>query len=194
MLQVIIEDNDRYSLPEQAQMALEGGCGWIVLRMPDAKDEEVREVANEIIPLCKENSAIFTIENHVDAVKELGVHGIYLRDCPQSAMAVRELLGPEAIIGAEVGIASAATALVRADIDYVVFGPRNTVEYISENIEALRNAKFELPIVAEGNYHLDQIRRLKEIGLNGLAVGAAITQATDPVRRTEEYITHLKND
>ncbi|MCC8118486.1 MAG: thiamine phosphate synthase [Bacteroidales bacterium] len=191
MLQFIIENNDKYTLAEQAQMALEGGCGWLVLRMPDAKDEDVREAANEIIPLCKENSAMLSIENHAEVVKELGVHGIYLRDYPQSAMAVRELLGPEAIIGVEVGIASAAIALLPADIDYIVFGPKTSRERISENIEALRNAKFELPIVAEGNFHLDEIHKLKEIGVNGIAVGSAIGASHDPVHRTEEYINKL---
>ena len=31
MLQVLLEINDRYSLSEMAQMAIEAGCGWIVL-------------------------------------------------------------------------------------------------------------------------------------------------------------------
>ena len=52
MLQFIAQESDKYSIAEEVQMALEGGCRWIQLRMPDAPDELVRETALEIIPMC----------------------------------------------------------------------------------------------------------------------------------------------
>ena len=55
MLQFITHHSNRFSIAEEVQMAIEGGCRWIQLRMKDASDEEIREVANEIIPLSKEN-------------------------------------------------------------------------------------------------------------------------------------------
>lgn len=193
MLQIVIEENERYSVPELAQMAIEGGCGWIVLRMPEATDEQIREVATEIIPLCKETSTIFTIENHIEVAKELGVHGVYLKDCPTPAFDVRESFGPEAIIGVEIGMASAALSLLRADIDYVVFGQKTSLAQISENVEALREAKFELPIVAEGTFALEDIPAVLATGVNGLAIGAPITTAADPVAQTEKYIQKIVN-
>ena len=47
-------------------MALEGGCKWIQLRMKDATDDEVRSVAAEIQPLCKQNEAIFLLDDRVE--------------------------------------------------------------------------------------------------------------------------------
>ena len=65
MLQFITHQSDRFSIPEEAQMAIEGGCRWIQLRMKDASDDEVRAVANEIIPLCKENDTFLIIDDRV---------------------------------------------------------------------------------------------------------------------------------
>ncbi len=191
MIQVIVEKNDRWSIPEVVQMAIEAGCGWIVLRMPDSKAEEVRETAAELVPLCKETSTMLSIENNIDTAKELGVHGVYLRNCDQSAMAVREKLGPEAIIGVEVGIASAATALVPADIDYVVFGPQVPMDRLSENVEVLREAKFELPIVAEGNYTAENADAPIAAGANGILT-TAVSHSSDPLRVTEKLLSSIK--
>ena len=68
MLQFIAQESDKYSIAEEVQMALEGGCRWIQLRMNDASPEIVRETALELIPMCKETEAFLIIESHVDVV------------------------------------------------------------------------------------------------------------------------------
>lgn len=191
MLQFIAQTNDRYSIPEQVQMAIEGGCQWVQLRVPDLNDAQLRELATELVPLCKENMTILTIENHVDIAQELGIHGVHLRGENLKPMEVREHLGPEAIIGAEVTLASTAMSYVPADIDYVTFPPSVSIERIGENIEALRNAKFELPVVAEGNFKPSDIPGIMQQGINGIAVGSEIGNSHQPVEKTEELLNAL---
>ena len=53
MLMFITHPSDRYSIAEEVQMVLEGGCRWIQLRLKNASDEEFRQTAMELIPLCK---------------------------------------------------------------------------------------------------------------------------------------------
>ena len=64
-IQFITHQNDCIGYAEGAKMALEGGCKWIQLRMKDATDDEVRSVAAEIQPLCKQNEAIFLLDDRV---------------------------------------------------------------------------------------------------------------------------------
>ncbi len=191
MLQFIAQPNDKYSIPEQVQMALEGGCQWIRLRVPDYNDEQLRELAAELVPLCKENLAILTIENHVDIAKDLGMHGVHLSGENLKPTEVRDMLGPEAIIGAEVTLASTAMSYVGADIDYVTFPPTVATERIGENIAALRQAMFELPIVAEGEFKPDDIPSLLQLGINGIAVGREIGGNHNPVKETEQLLDAL---
>ena len=47
MLQFITHPSERYTIAEEVQMVLEGGCKWIQLRLKDATDEEFRQTALE---------------------------------------------------------------------------------------------------------------------------------------------------
>lgn len=91
MLQFITNPSDRYSLLEEAQMAIEGGCRWIQLRMKDATDDEVRQVALELIPLCKENDTFLIIDDRVELVNELKVSGVHLGKDDMDPLEAREL-------------------------------------------------------------------------------------------------------
>lgn len=192
MLQFIAQQNDRYTLPELVQMAIEGGCKWVVLRVPELADEQVRELARELVPLCRETATILTIEDRMDLAKELSLHGVFLTPAAAiSAIEAREVCGPEAIIGAQVGMASAAMSLAGADIDYVAFPESMPLERVGENIEALRNAHCELPVVAQGEFDAERIALARVLGVNGLAISHEIADAADPVARTAEIISLL---
>ena len=102
MLQFITKTTQRFSMAEEAQMAIEGGCRWIQLSAASIGDSglSLREVANEIIPLCQENEAFLIIEDDVNLVEELKVHGVFLRDHSRTTvMEARERLGAHAVIG-----------------------------------------------------------------------------------------------
>jgi len=45
MLQYILTQSERYSAAELAQMAIEGGCGWITLHLPDMTDDDYNQTA-----------------------------------------------------------------------------------------------------------------------------------------------------
>ena len=99
MLQFITNNSDKYSIAEEVQMALEGGCRWIQLRMKGASDEEVMETAAQLIEMCRENNAFLIVDDRVNVVNELKVSGVHLGKEDMDPMEARELLGPDAIIG-----------------------------------------------------------------------------------------------
>ena len=71
MLQFITHPSERYTIAEEVQMVLEGGCKWIQLRLKDATDKEFRQTALEIIPLCKENEAFLVFDDRVELAIEM---------------------------------------------------------------------------------------------------------------------------
>ncbi|MCM1451189.1 MAG: thiamine phosphate synthase [Clostridium sp.] len=194
MLQFILRPaSGEYSLPELAQMAIEGGCLWLRFDPQGIPQADVRDALAEIMPLCKENGTILTIENDIDLAKEMGVHGVHLRSCGKSPMEVRELLGPEAIIGVEVPSAVSAIGLKSLDVDYVAFPEGWPIDKLAEKISASRGAGLELPIVAQGDFTLGEIPALLAAKASGLATSAPISQSPDPVAATAAYIAALKN-
>lgn len=123
MLQFITHPSEKYSIAEEAQMAIEGGCRWIQLRMKDASDEEVRNVALEIIPMCQETDTFLIIDDRVELVNELKVSGVHLGKEDMDPLQARELLGPNAIIGVTANTADDILRFKGKDIDYVGVGP-----------------------------------------------------------------------
>lgn len=189
MLQYIATANDRYSIPEQIQMVTEGGCAWVQLRVPGMDDGEIRELAREIIPLCQESKTILVIEDHVALARELSLHGVHLTSVSQSPAEVRELLGPEAIIGVQSPDITALPALKRADIDYVTFSPL-PADKLTAKIAEARATGCDLPIVAEVKEGNPAII-IKETGCNGVALHDMIVDSDDPVEATRKLLESL---
>ena len=205
MLQFITHPSDKYTIAEEAQMAIEGGCHWIQLRMKNATDDEVRNVAMELIPLCQETDTFLVIDDRVELVNELKVSGVHLGKEDMPAREARELLGPHAIIGVTANTIDDLLALRGLDVDYVGLGPlRHTTtkerlasvlgyEGYRDIVAQARAAGIELPIVAIGGITTDDIEPLMATGVNGMAVSGAIIGASDPVAETSQFINRLQN-
>lgn len=203
MLQFITHPDNNYSIAEEVQMAIEGGCRWIQLRMKDASDEEVREVAMEIIPICRETDTFLIIDDRVELVNELKVSGVHLGKTDMDPLQAREILGPHAIIGVTANTADDIIRFKGKDVDYVGLGPlRHTttkknlapvlgIEGYTSIVKQVREAGVELPIVAIGGITIDDIDAIMATGVNGVAVSGAIINAPDPVEYTSLIMQKL---
>lgn len=203
MLQFITHPSEKYSIAEEVQMAIEGGCRWIQLRMKDASDEEVRNVALEIIPMCQETDTFLIIDDRVELVNELRVSGVHLGKEDMDPMQAREILGPHAIIGVTANTATDIIKFKGKDVDYVGLGPfrftttkKNLapeigLEGYTEIVKDVRAAGVELPIVAIGGITEDDVKPLMATGVNGIAMSGAIIGADDPMLYTSSVMEKL---
>lgn len=191
MLQYITTQDTRHSLSEQMQMAIEGGCSWIVIGYDGTDDSELRTIADEFLPLCKETSTILTFENRPELARDLGVHGVLLSDKKFNAPQLRQELGPEAIIGVVCDSVPAIDLLCKADIDYVQFPPM-PLERIAGLVAGIRESGIKMPLVASGNFTPSGIPDVIAAGVNGIATTSYIADSANPVEATEEMIAALK--
>lgn len=199
----ITHPSDHYTIAEQVQMVLEGGCKWIQLRLKDASDEEFRQTAQEIIPLCQENSAFLVFDDRVELAREMSVHGVHLGKNDMNPLQAREYLGAEAIVGVTANTADDILRFKGWDVDYVGLGPfRFTttksnlspvlgIEGYEKVVKAVRGADMLLPIVAIGGITIEDIPAIMATGVNGVAMSGAILNAPDPVGYTREVIAAL---
>ncbi len=205
MLQFITHESDKYSIAEEVQMAIEGGCRWIQLRMKDATDEEVRNVALELIPMCRETDTFLIIDDRVAVVNDLKVSGVRLGKEDMDPMEARELLGPHAIIGVTANTADDIIKYKGKDLDYVGLGPfkftttkKNLAPQLGidgyrDIVQKVRDAGIEIPIVAIGGITVDDIEPLMATGINGIAMSGAIINAPDPMLYTSSVMERILN-
>lgn len=188
MLQFIAENNDRYSIAEQVQMAIEGGCGWVILNFGEHPDDAyIRETAAEVVPLCREAGIILTIADNVDMARELGIHGVWLTDGSRSAASVRTQLGAEAIIGATAGDVAALRLFADNDIDYATADAGRLPSLVSD----ARATGIELPVVLTGDYDSTDIDFIRSTCASGIATGRKLLEADDPVLAVEKMLSLL---
>lgn len=200
MLQFITHPSERYSIEEQVRLAIEGGCRWVQLRMKDATDEEVADMARRLTPMCQESKTILVVDDRVQVVMDTRVSGVHLGAEDMPPQQAREFLGPHAIIGCTAHSAEEILALRGLDVDYVGLGPyRFTatkqklapvlgLEGIRDIIARVRAQGFDLPIVAIGGITADDVDPLLDAGADGIALSGAILAAPDPAAYVRQVL------
>ncbi len=188
MLQVILTTSNRFSIPEQAQMAVEGGARWLELSLPDAEDSFIRDCLAEIIPLCEETGSFLTIRNHPQMARQMNIHGVHL-DGTESPGAVREELGAEAIIGVTSSAPTAASSIAAMDADYIALPSGTEPAQVAEYVTAVRGMGVELPIVYTA-IGTELPENIMSTGVSGVATDC-IFAAHDPVKACSDLLNSL---
>lgn len=185
-------------------MALEGGCKWIQLRMKDASDDEVRQAAAEIQPMCKEHEAVFLLDDRVELAKELHADGVHLGKNDMPIDEARRILGEEYIIGGTANTFEDIQRIAAQGADYIGCGPfrftttkKNLapvlgIEGYRDIIAKMRNAGINIPMVAIGGITPDDIDEILATGVQGIAVSGTVLNADDPVAMMKSLL--LQND
>ena len=192
MLQFITKESTRYTHTEQARLAIEGGCRWVELNL-DGPDQAVAEAAKELMPLCRDTDT-FLILRRTEVVDALRVSGVFLDGATAAeASATRDRLGPHAVIGVSVATADDVLNLRRADIDYAVLPPVETLgaDRYAAIVRAVRGSECTTAIVASGAIAEADVPAVMATGVSGIAVSSGIADAPDPVFATRAYLAAL---
>lgn len=192
MLQFIAEQSNNLSIAEQVKMAIDGGCAWVQLRTADASDDDVRSIAAEIVPLCREHGIILTIEDRADLAKELGLHGVHLTDSTANARQMRQDLGAEAIIGINVTSPQGIPTLEKLDIDYATISPELTLGQVKELVETVRSVGCKMPLVLTRDFNCFDINIIRETGVSGVATGKKLIADANPSEAIKQLIAALQ--
>lgn len=199
-VQFITHKNDRFSYIDGARMALDGGCRWIQLRMKDATDDEVREAAAVIQPLCREHDAVFLLDDRVELAKELKADGVHLGRNDMPVSEARRVLGEEFIIGGTANTFEDVERLWREGADYIGCGPfRFTTTKANLSpvlgldgyrsiITRMAAAGIDLPVVAIGGILYDDIPAVMSTGVHGIALSGAVLDAENPVEEMRRIV------
>lgn len=199
-LQFITHKTEKISYLESAILALKGGCKWIQLRMKDAQEEEIEEVALQLIPICKEYHSTFVIDDHVNLVKKLNTDGVHLGKNDMPISQARKILGENFIIGGTANTFEDILNHYKSGANYIGCGPfRYTttkknlspilgIEGYKKIIESMKSSNLDIPIIAIGGITYDDIPSILGTGINGIALSGAILNAKDPIEETRKII------
>lgn len=199
-IQFITHYTERYSYLDSAQIALEGGCRWIQLRMKNCPLSEVEAVGRQVKALCKEHDAIFIIDDYVELAQKLEADGVHLGKNDMPVAEARQVLGEGFLIG---GTANTFEDIVRhyqGGADYIGCGPfsfTTTKQNLSPVLglqgyaslmQQMKEADIHLPVVAIGGITRQDIPDILRTGVHGIALSGAILHANNPVKEMQDIL------
>lgn len=198
-LQFITHSNNNYSYIDSARIALEGGCRWIQLRMKEAEVSELKETALKVKEMCKEYGATFIIDDNVFVAKSINANGVHLGKNDMSITDARKIVGEDFIIGGTVNsFEDILSNTQTAPPNYFGCGPfrftstkKNLAPILGYEgykyiISQMKEQNINIPIVAIGGIVKDDILKLLDIGVNGIALSSCILNAKNPIKVMNE--------
>ena len=208
MIQFITHTNDRYDYLDGVQMALEGGCRWIQLRMKDASEEEILKTAESTRKLCRQYDAVFLLDDYVELVERTEADGVHLGKNDMPIDEARRLLGKDKIIGGTANTFEDVKRIYSAGADYIGCGPfrfTTTKKKLSpilgldgyrRIIEQMPAYGINIPVIAIGSILLQDVSDIMQTGVSGVAISGAVLNANNddnPVTTMKRFINKLKS-
>ena len=189
---------DRYWLKEGERLAdavkeaLEGGATFIQIREKALDEEHFEAEARELKALCASYGVPFVVKDDVMLAKRIDCDGVHVGQDDMEAGSVRELLGPDKILGVSASSVEEALLAQERGADYLGVGAvfptssKDDADAVSkETLKAIYEA-VSIPVIAIGGISMDNIMELSGCGLDGIAVISAIFGKEDIRKVTKE--------
>lgn len=175
----------RQTLYQQVESALKGGVTCVQLREKELDEEAFLKEAFELHDLCKKYNVPFFINDNVDIAIRCHAEGIHVGQEDMAAAQVRQCVGDEMMIGVSVHSVEEALEAVRHGADCLGVGAafsthtKEDVDVLPEGMMKAICDAVDIPVVAIGGIHKENLLRLKGTGVNGVALVSAIFGAED---------------
>jgi len=172
-----------------AEKACKAGVKWVQLRLKNETDAEKRSIALEVKKICANYGATFILNDHVYLAKEVDADGVHLGKTDMPIPEARAILGETKIFGGTANDAEDIQKLIAWKADYIGLGPlrfTDTKQNLSPILgfdgykNLLNSTGVTIPIIAIGGINTQDIAKLHEIGIYGVAIASGISTAENP--------------
>ena len=162
------------------QQALEGGATLVQIREKNLEEGAFEQEAIELQALCRRYYVPFIVNDNVELALRIGADGIHVGQEDMEAGRVREMLGPDRILGVSAQTVEEALRAEAAGADYLGVGAvfptgskDDAVDVPHETLKAICEA-VSIPVVAIGGITYENTEMLKDSGIAGISVISAI--------------------
>lgn len=175
----------KQSLYEQVEAALKGGVTCVQLREKDLDDETFLCEAMELAALCRKYRVPFFINDNVEIAVKCGADGIHVGQDDWNAQQVRRKVGEQMMIGVSVHSVEEALEAVQNGADYLGVGAmfatatKADADVLSKQILRDICTAVDVPVVAIGGIHKENLCQLSGSGVDGVALVSAVFAAED---------------
>jgi len=173
-------------LPALLRSAIAGGVDIVQLRDKHLSDGELATSARAASSLCEQLGALLIVNDRPLVAREAGADGVHVGQDDMDVAEVRELLGPDMLIGLSTHAPAEIDAADPAVVDYIGVGPIHQTPTKpgrpAVGLELIRYAASHarVPFFAIGGLRADNLTEALDAGASRVCVLRAIAAAEDP--------------
>ncbi len=190
-----------WTVPELASACLDGGATCIQIRAKRAASGWFLQCVEAVATRAAGyEGARIIVNDRADIARAAGASGVHVGQDDLPPVAVRRILGDEALIGLSTHTAAQLAAALAQPISYVAIGPvfrtdtkRTDREAFGlDGVRARASARPRgLPVVAIGGITLDRAPSVIDAGADAVAVITDLFAGDDPRARVAAYLRVL---
>ncbi|MGA2319894.1 MAG: thiamine phosphate synthase [Solirubrobacteraceae bacterium] len=178
--------NDERPLAELIREAVAGGVDVVQLREKHLPDEKLVAVANAARVLCERLGVLMIVNDRPFVAREARADGVHVGQDDMSPAEVREIVGPDMLVGLSTHAPEEIDAVDPALVDYIGVGPIHETPTkpgrAAVGLELIRYAAEHaaVPFFAIGGLHAGNLAETLQAGASRVCVLRAISGAGDP--------------
>lgn len=190
----LVTDRDLMSTPtleEAVEQAIRGGVTLVQLREKHASSLEFYQTALRVKKITDSYNVPLIINDRVDVALAVDADGVHVGQSDLPAARVREILGPDKILGVSASSLKSFKA-VEDGADYLgvgaMFATGTKTDADITTIEELKRIRqaVSVPIVVIGGINKQTLPLFAGTGIDGIAVVSAIIAAADVEKAARE--------
>jgi thiamine-phosphate pyrophosphorylase len=189
------------TVAEAVSALARGGARVLQLRAKDVEDGRLVALAKEGLAAARAAGALFVVNDRPDVARIVGADGVHVGQDDLEPADVRQLLGPDALIGISTHDPRQLAAAAAAPVDYVAVGPifptgSKAAADPVVGLDLLRQARAmtSRPVVAIGGITRGRAAEVAAAGADGLAVISDLLAAPDLETAAREFIRTLTEE
>ncbi len=186
---------------EIASQLCDGGSDLIQLRAKNASKEDVRRMAECLLPILQKASVGLVINDHPDVAAQLGADCLHLGQedfFDAGHRSVAELRsGSRPLVGLSTHAPEQAERALAAGADYIAIGPvfatgtKPTARPVTLEYVRWAAKRVSVPWFAIGGIHLGNLDAVLEAGARRICVVSAILNAPDVAKACRDFRERL---
>jgi thiamine-phosphate pyrophosphorylase len=172
--------------------AIAGGVDIVQLREKALDDEELLTAARAARETCGRHGALFVLNDRPTVARDCGADGVHVGQDDMPVAEVRELVGPDMLIGLSTHAPAEIDAAGTASADYIGVGPVHATPTKlgrpAVGLELVRYAAAHaaMPFFAIGGIDAGNVGDALDAGASRICVLRAIADADNPERAARE--------
>ena len=180
------------------QQLCDGGSDLIQLRAKNSSPDEIRRMAEKVLPVARAANVGLVINDHLEITREIGADICHLGqedffDAGFTQVSQLKIKNKKLKIGLSTHAPAQAQRALDAGADYIAIGPifatgtKPTAKPVTLEYVRWANANVTVPWFAIGGINLQTIDEVLAAGAKRICVVSAILNATDIAKACAEF-------